>query len=70
MADQSRWAKLKQEDIKTLGFSSYEGEVILIDWKAEKVSNEIFYFNAQEFFSKDEIANMPWFDAWLFLPID
>ena len=65
MANQ-KWAKLKQEDIKTLGFSSYDREVILIDYSSEQLSNESFYFNAQEFFSDDEIADMPWFDVWLF----
>jgi hypothetical protein len=70
MSEKKSWAKLNQEDMKTLGFSTYPGEVILVDWKSDSLSNENFYFNAQEFFSDYEISEMPWFNVWLFFPME
>lgn len=62
-----KWARLKPEDAKTLGLSSYHGEVILIDYGRNPVDGDSFYFNAQEFFSDDQLQKMPLFDVWLFI---
>lgn len=59
------WAKLSKEQIKMLGFATYDWETILIDYSAEKVDDS-FYFNAQEYFSEEELAAMPDFGTELF----
>lgn len=61
------YAKLTEEQLDILGFASYDGEVILIDYNSNPVTNESFYFNAQEFFTDQQLDEMPWFSAELFL---
>lgn len=53
-----KWYKLTEEQKKD--FRVYEGEVILID----NDSGEIFW-NAQEFFSKEELAQMDFWESLL-----
>lgn len=65
--EQPKWAKLRPEDIRTLGIKTYEGEVVLIDYGRNPIDVDSFYFNAQVFFSDSDIKSMPWFDAWLFI---
>jgi hypothetical protein len=61
------WAKLTKEQKEILGFSSYPGEEILIDYSVAKVDSNSFYFNAQEFFSEEELEKMPYFSVFLFM---
>lgn len=60
------WAKLTQEQIKTLGFSTYDGEVVLIDYSKNPTTHESFHWNAQEYFSEQQLDEMPWFSVELF----
>ena len=62
-----KWAKLTKEQLEMLAFSTYEGEIVLIDTALEVVDPvESFYFNAQEFFTKQELEEMPVFSTDLF----
>lgn len=49
------WFKLSESEIKEFGLSTYTGEIILINEKGG------FYFNAQEFFSEEELDSFTFF---------
>lgn len=55
------WAKLTNEQLEILGMV-VDG-VTLIDYSTTPIS---FYFNAEEFFCKEELCEMPWFGTHLF----
>lgn len=57
------WQKLTKDQIKMLGFTTYDGEVILINASVSYVTSDSFYFNAQEFFDESELSKMPYFGA-------
>lgn len=62
-----KWAKLTGEQVEIMGFSTYTGEAILIDYALNPIDDrDSFYFNAQEFFSDEELKQMPFFGTELF----
>ena len=64
---ENKWAKLTEYHLFVLGFSTYDGEVVLIDYNSNPITHESFYFNAQEFFTDEQLEDMPWFSAEVFL---
>ena len=59
-------AKLSADQINMLGFSTYPGEIVMIDYENRPVTHESFYWNAQEYFSEKQLEEMPWFSTELF----
>jgi hypothetical protein len=57
------WKKLTNEQIEKFRFSTYEGEIILIDSRRPSEYEERFYFNAQEFFSEEYLDNLGWYES-------
>ena len=57
------WKKLTNEQIEKFRFSTYEGEIILIDSRGPSEYEERFYFNAQEFFSEEYLDNLGWHES-------
>jgi hypothetical protein len=55
------WKKLSKEDTRRLRLSTYDDEVILINGDSSELLNK-FFFNAQEFFSDEEIESFPWYN--------
>ena len=51
----AKYYKLTDSQVKKHGLSSYNGEVILIDTEHDQ---ERYYFNAQEFFTQEELDSM------------
>jgi hypothetical protein len=58
------WRKLTKEQLKKLNIATYEDEVVLYqkDVDPEDITNR-FFFNAQEFFSEEEIESFLWEDS-------
>jgi hypothetical protein len=58
------WRKLTKEQLKELNIETYEDEVVLYqkDVDPEDITNR-FFFNAQEFFSEEEIESFLWVDS-------
>lgn len=54
----TKYYKLTDSQVKKHGLSSYNGEVILIDTDTEPDDQERYYFNAQEFFTQEELDSM------------
>jgi hypothetical protein len=52
----AKYYKLTDSEVKKRGLSTYSCEVILIC--ADPDSSEKYYFNAQEFFSQEELDSM------------
>lgn len=59
-----KWAKLTDEQREILGMNL--GGITLIDYSTTPVSIESFYYNAERFFSEEELQEMPWFGTYLF----
>lgn len=59
------WCKLTEDQLGALGISTYPGEIVLVNTSIPELSVEYgvdhFYFNAQEFFSQNELDCM---DYW------
>ena len=53
----AKYYKLTDSQVKKHDLSSYNGEVILIDIDTEH-DQERYYFNAQEFFTQEELDSM------------
>ena len=58
-----QWKKLTESQIEKFRLSTYEGEVILIDSHGPSEYENRFYFNAQEFFSEEDLENFGWYES-------
>lgn len=62
MKTDTKWLRLTKDQLKAFDLSSYEWEVVLIkEGTTTKPTDKDLHFNAQEYFSEEELSAMPVF---------